>query len=146
VTVVNVEALADELADRVLERLAGCPSIFIDRIAERLAEHLVLDAGAGEARMGSGLIDAAEVARRLGVSRSTVYDHQQELGAELLGDGPRPRLRFDPARVEAYRARRSANAESNVPTVRSSPPRRARERGARTAAGVPLLPIGRQAA
>lgn len=48
----------------------------------------------------SGLIDAAEVARRLGVARSTVYDKAEQLGAMRLGTGPRARLRFDPRVVE----------------------------------------------
>ena len=39
-------------------------------------------------------VDAKEVALRLGVGVDWVYDHQQELGASALGDGPKPRLRF----------------------------------------------------
>lgn len=45
------------------------------------------------------LIDAAEVARRFGLSRDYVYRHADKLGAIRLGNGPRPRLRFDPATV-----------------------------------------------
>ncbi len=43
------------------------------------------------------LVDAAELARRLGIKRSWVYSHAIELGAVKLGGGAKPRLRFDPA-------------------------------------------------
>ena len=42
------------------------------------------------------LVDAAELARRFGIERSWVYSHAIELGAIKLGDGSKPRLRFDP--------------------------------------------------
>jgi len=42
------------------------------------------------------LVDAAELARRLGIERSWVYSHAIELGAVKLGSGAKPRLRFDP--------------------------------------------------
>jgi hypothetical protein len=45
------------------------------------------------------LLDAAAVARMLGVTRGWVYEHAAELGAIRLGSGTRPRLRFDPLRV-----------------------------------------------
>lgn len=41
------------------------------------------------------LIDAAELARRLGIARSTVYANARRFGAIRLGDGPRAPLRFD---------------------------------------------------
>jgi hypothetical protein len=49
----------------------------------------------------SQLVDAAAVAQMLGVTRGWVYEHAGELGAIRLGTGTRPRLRFDPLRVEA---------------------------------------------
>lgn len=42
------------------------------------------------------LVDAAELARRFGIERSWVYTHAIELGAVKLGNGAKPRLRFDP--------------------------------------------------
>lgn len=63
----------------------------IEALAVRLAELL----------KGGGLLDedeiipASEVSRRWGVQRRWVYEHREELGAIELGDGPRPRLRFD---------------------------------------------------
>ena len=41
------------------------------------------------------MIDAAELARRLGIARSTVYANARRYGAIRLGDGPRAPLRFD---------------------------------------------------
>ena len=54
-------------------------------------------------------IDASEVARRVGLSRSWVYAHARQLGAVPISSGPRPRLRFDP-RVVADALRTSGVA------------------------------------
>ncbi len=51
------------------------------------------------------LLSAAEVSRWWGVHRGWVYEHAQELGAIRIGDGERPRLRFDPERVTRRLAR-----------------------------------------
>lgn len=45
------------------------------------------------------MLSAAEVAERWGVARRWVYNHAEQLGARPLGEGRRPRLRFDPAEV-----------------------------------------------
>jgi hypothetical protein len=87
--------------------------------------------GVVSARELPQLIDAAELARRLSVDRSWVYDHADELGAMPLGDGARPRLRFDPAAVYERLAAASAPA--------TRPKRAASRRGATT--GQNLLPI-----
>ena len=71
------------LDDAVLEALAG-----------RVAALLQTDRPAQD-----GLLSAAQVATRLGVERNWVYDHAEELGVVRLGEGPRPRLRFDPAAI-----------------------------------------------
>jgi hypothetical protein len=87
----------------------------IEAIARRVVELL-------EERPGEiGLVDAAELARRLGVTRAWVYEHATELGAIRLGDGPSPRLRFDPA--EAVAAMRPVQREPPAPmtTRRRSP-------------------------
>jgi hypothetical protein len=47
------------------------------------------------------LVDATTLAAELGVSRQFVYEHRAKLGALKLGDGPRPRLRFDPIAARA---------------------------------------------
>lgn len=61
----------------------------IEAVAQRTAE-LLRGAAAPE------LVTAAKIATRLGVDRSFIYEHADELGAVKLGDGPRARLRFDP--------------------------------------------------
>jgi hypothetical protein len=55
-----------------------------------------------------GLVDAAELARVLGVDREWVYEHSERLGAIRLGKGPRPRLRFEISRAIESFARLSA--------------------------------------
>ena len=65
---------------------------------------------------GGGLLTASEVAVAFNVTRGWVYAHADELGAIRLGDGPRPRLRFDPAvvtqRLQQRRGRVSASPPS----------------------------------
>jgi hypothetical protein len=69
------------------------------------------------------LIDAAELARRLGVDRSWVYTHAIELGAVKLGRGPRPRLRFDP-RLALARFRGGVGKETTPRSTAGKRPRR----------------------
>lgn len=113
----------------------------IEAVARRVVE--LLDEG----RRGTGLIDATEVARRYGVSRDWVYDHADELGAIRLGDGPSPRLRFDPARVES--ALPSCSQSRRASKAEEPPPKRNRRRQPPSATGTEtcLLPIkGRNSA
>jgi hypothetical protein len=86
-------ANGDRLAEQIAELLAP-------RMAELLLPH-VLAALSAPAPAASRLVDAAELAGLLGVSRAWVYEHREELGAQRIGSGPRPRLRFD---VETARA------------------------------------------
>jgi hypothetical protein len=85
--------------------------------------------------LGSDLLDAQSLARRLGVSREWVYDHAVELGAFRLGGGRRPRLRFDPRVVQEA-------LEAGLGTA--APPRSANRfrRGPAAKGDVELLPIG----
>ncbi len=62
----------------------------IEQIARRVVELLHEDGAARASR----LVDAATVARELGVERDWVYLHARALGGVRLG-GPRGRLRFD---------------------------------------------------
>lgn len=41
------------------------------------------------------LVDAAAVAKRLGIRRDCVMEHRHELGGVPMGTGPRPRWQFD---------------------------------------------------
>lgn len=65
----------------------------IEAVATRVAD--LLRAG----QVGADLVDANEIARRFRVSRDFVYEHANDLGAVRLGNGPKARLRFDPAKV-----------------------------------------------
>jgi hypothetical protein len=66
-------------------------------VAERVLELI-------DERQAVEMLDAAGLARVLGVDREWVYSHADRLGAIRLGDGPRPRLRFEPLRsVELFR-------------------------------------------
>ncbi len=69
------------LAPETVETLAR-------RIAELLAE--------GGGRSGVWLVDVEGLSRVLDVQSRWVYEHATELGAIRLGEGRRPRLRFDP--------------------------------------------------
>lgn len=103
----------------------------VDRIARRVVDFLD-EEGIGQ-RVGQSplLIDAAEAARILGVTRSTVYELADELGAQKIGNGSRPRLRFDAELVAAYGANGTPKA---APLARA--PRRKQPGSA-----VALLPV-----
>jgi hypothetical protein len=85
------------------------------------------------------LIDTAEVARRFGRSRDWVYEHAADLGVVRLGDGARPRLAFDPARVSTYIDGKATIAEEPPPSPAPPAPRRPRRSAS---VGAPLLRIG----
>jgi hypothetical protein len=103
----------------------------IEALALRVAELLEQR---GARRSSGGLVDAAELARRLGTDRSWVYSHAEELGAIRLGSGPKARLRFDPE--TAILQARVANAKEK--NVAKKPRRRSHSRRPRKVA---LLPI-----
>jgi hypothetical protein len=105
----------------------------IEAIARRVVELLDRRGVA----CGPELVDAAELARRLGIERSWVYTHAIELGAVKLGSGRKPRLRFDP-QVAARVLRRTDEGPAADPPARSG--ERAR-RSRRPEGQVPLLPI-----
>jgi hypothetical protein len=115
--------------DHVLDRFA---ELLADRVAERLAP-LLSAPGQPE-----GLVDAHEIARLVGRSRWWVYEHAGELGAVRLGSGPRARLGFWPARVEAY-IQGTADLRAPVP----SPPRTHTRRRRTTRTPVELLAFTR---
>lgn len=77
------------MAERLL--LSTRDLALVDAIAQRVIE--LLDARHQRACAGE-LVDAAALARLLGVERGWVYRHAHELGAVRLG-GEKGRLRFD---------------------------------------------------
>ena len=94
--------------------------------------HCIVELLQGES-IGGELIDTAEVARRLGVSRAFVYQHAAELGAIRLSDSPKAHLRFDPATL---RERLNPSPRRSMETPQ--PPNRRLVRNARS---TNLLPI-----
>jgi hypothetical protein len=62
-----------------------------DLIAERI----------GSKPSTSQLVDAATIAGTLGVARSWVYANANALGGQRIGNGSKPRLRFDLATAQA---------------------------------------------
>ena len=71
----------------------------LDRLADLLAERLAVRLSGLTPARAEPLVDAAEIARLHGKTRTWVYEHAGELDAVRLGSGPRPRLAFSPARV-----------------------------------------------
>jgi len=115
----------------------------IEQIAHRVVELLRLDPLRAEdtESQSTKLMDARQLAKHLGLNRAWIYEHANELGAIVLGDGPRPRLRFDPeAAAQVLRTRRRRREKPGYvaqAAERSRPARRRR----RTEDTVPLLPI-----
>lgn len=108
-----------------------------DLVAERVLTGLAEDRRPDEEER---LLTAAEVARRFRVSPEWVRENAGRLGALRLGDGPRPRLRFDLARVADELSARPVRGRSDAPDrppERVSRRRRSRGSGKRTG----LLPV-----
>jgi hypothetical protein len=93
----------------------------LDELAGLVAARIRADATPAPAE----LVDAATLAHTLGVSRDTVYAHADELGGRRVGDGDRPRLRFNldealaawqplSAPMRSAPRRRSSNGRSNL--------------------------------
>jgi hypothetical protein len=121
----DLAALADLVADRLAGRLLSArpDAGAVVRPAEAVACPEALR------EEPPALLAAREVAARFGVSAEWVRDHQEELGVVRLGDGPRPRLRFDPERVADALTRRSASGtseRSGTPAATGDRPRRHR--------------------
>ena len=108
----------------------------IKAIAERVVERLTQETRPG---VGIGLATAADVAELYGVSVSWVYANKRRLGAVLLGDGPKARLRFDLEHV--------AEALGTRAHARQAPPRRRRGRPRKSGLppGVELIQAGGRA-
>jgi hypothetical protein len=109
----------------------GVDMAAIELLAARIAELLAgqLSPSAPEAQRPSRLLSAAEVSEWWGVRRSWVYQHASELGAIRIGDGERPRLRFDPDKVAQHLNQPAPSPPTPVPTRTTRPPRSSRMRG-----------------
>jgi hypothetical protein len=120
---------------RVRRAYAELTPQVIEQIAQRAAE---LIKGGEPSRRQGRLLAASELARRLGVSREWVYAHATELGAITIGDGPKPRLRFDPQVAEAAVAARRRRPDPAPP--KASQAHSPRRRAPAPDSG-PLLPV-----
>jgi hypothetical protein len=109
----------------------------VEAVAERVVELLeeVTEPAVAPRDGSPRLVDAATLARVLGISRATVYAKADEFGAIRVGNGKRARLRFDPARAVATAA--SDDAGDSSLAARHRPPRRKSPEGA----SQDLLPI-----
>jgi hypothetical protein len=108
----------------------------IERVAQRVVELLHHQSHPIDDQESPDLLDAGQLARRLGVTRAWVYENAAQLGALPLSDGPRPRLRFDLAIAkQAFQARQCRNE----PVATREKPQPTRRR--RTPTAVPLLPV-----
>ncbi len=93
----------------------------VEAVARRVVELIRSEGGSSIAR---GLVDAATLAAELGVERSWVYAHRDELGAIKLGSGSKPRLRFDVEVAREVLARSPGTSESHeaeMPVAAGSP-------------------------
>jgi hypothetical protein len=111
----------------------------LDRLADLLAERLAVRLSGLTPVRAEPLVDAAEIARLHGKTRSWVCEHAGELGAVRLGSGPRPRLGFSPARVAEQLCKVDQPTTMQLPEP--APPRRRHQRAGRTATGSPLLHV-----
>jgi hypothetical protein len=119
--------------DSVSERRIRLDPQAVESVARKVVE--LLEARGVQRR---ALVDAAELARLFGIERSWVYSHAIELGAVKLGEGAKPRLRFDPE-IAARVLRRAGEAPATDPPAR--PGERADRSPHRGGSRVRLLPI-----
>lgn len=102
-------------------------SALADMVAERLA------AGATPTVDAQRLVSAQVVAEAIGMTAAWVREHGAELGGQRMGNGPRPRWRFDMEKaLAAWRSRSTPRDPAQA--IR-------RRRQAPTAGGTQLLPI-----
>jgi len=113
----------------------------IEQIAHRVVELLREHKDQPESHTASGgLLDATQLARHLGVTRTWVYEHANQLGAIRLGAGSKARLRFDldTATAAIDERRRKPQESRSIPPAPRASGHRSRRAPASTA---PLLPI-----
>lgn len=90
-----------------------------------------------------GLVGVKDVARALGMSQAWVYRNADKLGAQRMGRGTKPALRFDLSK-SLERARSLGVASPATPTD-PPPKRRGRPRTSSLSVGVELIaPRGRR--
>jgi transposase-like protein len=114
----------DAIDDRVIERIA-------ERVAVALREDLeLLAAQFAKPETDSEQLTVSQVARQLGVTRTTVYAHWREWGGYKLGSGEKAPIRFDPntLAIAPQKSARQTPAGGSAVTTAPGPPRRRRQR------------------
>jgi len=120
---------AAELTPHAIEQIA-------QRVAQLLREHHDTQA----APTTGQLLDATQLARHLGVTRTWVYEHAHQLGAIRLGTGTKARLRFDLHTATTALTRLHDQDPWPADTTSQSTRRRGRPRR-RPPTTAPLLPV-----
>jgi hypothetical protein len=115
----------------------GLDEAFVEALARRV---VVLIRNESNPPVARRMVDAATLACELGVERSWVYAHRQELGGVQLGTGSKPRLRFD-AETARELLVRSTGDESQAPQTPVPAGSSARRRRQRLGSSPKLLPI-----
>ena len=126
---------------RARRAVAELPPDAVEQVARRVVELLRHDSQAvsDEPTTTPDLVDAGVLARHFGLTRTWVYENAAQLGAIPVGDGPRPRLRFDlETATQAFRSRQRRNEPISAADKPRPTPRRRRPS---TPPPVPLLPI-----
>src|SRR5262245_34847066 len=96
----------------------------VEAIARRVVDLLKPELAGGER---DRLATAEELAREFGVERGWVYANADALGALRLGDGQKPRLRFDRSRARQVLAPLGAPAKPGRPRRRARRGRKIRD-------------------
>lgn len=107
--------------EETIEQIAGQVISALRRDLEAIAEALAAPRTAGPQ------LTVEQVARRLGVARSTVYAHWREWGGYKLGTGEKAPIRFDGDSLPIV-APTSRPAERRDPGRQAKPRRRRRRR------------------
>jgi len=115
----------------------GLDEAFVEALARRVVE---LIRSEGTTPVARRMVDAGTLARELGVERSWVYAHRQELGGVKLGTGPKPRLRFDVETARELLAS-STSKEWRTPQTPVAADGSSQRHRQRSGSGPRLLPI-----
>jgi hypothetical protein len=116
---------------------AGLDEASLEALARRVVELIRNESNPPVDRR---MVDAATLALELGVERSWVYAHRQELGGIQLGTGSKPRLRFDVETAQEMLAR-STSKKSQAPQARGPAGGSSRRHRQRLESDARLLPI-----
>lgn len=121
--------------------VAEMPPDAIEQIAQRVVQllHHERETINNDPTKPAELIDAGQLARRFGLTRTWVYENAGRLGAIEISDGPRPRLRFDP-QVAAQALQPRQRVTEPIPAADMPRPTPRRRRPS-TPPPVEMLPI-----